>query len=214
MLEFYALKLSAFCAKVRIVLRLKGVTFVELEPPDGYGSPAYRDIVPAGSIPAIRWDGFVLHDSDAIVEYLEDIFTSPMMRPGDVRTRAALRALARYHDTELEPAVRLLFPLVSQRDDDAADTAINIIDQRLTRLAGMCNPDPYLWGSRISLSDVCFPATVHMAEDIAGALDRAVSVPPAIQQWMGELKKHPIINESVIEFRTALGDWIDTRLRG
>ena len=72
-LIFYAHPLSTYCAKVRIVLKLKSIDFKEHIPPGGsYNSNASHELVAAGSVPAIQDKSFVIHDSDAIVEYLED----------------------------------------------------------------------------------------------------------------------------------------------
>ena len=72
-LIFYAHPLSTYCAKVRIILKLKTIDFVEQLPLGGsYHSNAYHKLIAAGSVPAIQDGSFVLHDSDAIAEYLED----------------------------------------------------------------------------------------------------------------------------------------------
>ena len=44
----YGIGVSAFVAKVRIVLDLKGLAHEETPPPGGYGSEDYRALVPAG----------------------------------------------------------------------------------------------------------------------------------------------------------------------
>jgi hypothetical protein len=49
-ITLYGVPVSAFVAKVRIVLDMKGMTYTETAPPGGYGSPAYRALVPAGSV--------------------------------------------------------------------------------------------------------------------------------------------------------------------
>ena len=80
-LIFSAHPLSTYCAKVRIVLKLKSIDFEEHIPPGGsYNSNAYHELVAAGSVPAIQDKSFVIHDSDAIVEYLEDCYPLPSMR--------------------------------------------------------------------------------------------------------------------------------------
>ena len=105
-LIFYAHPLSTYCAKVRIILKLKTIDFVEQLPLGGnYHSNAYHKLIAAGSVPAIQDGSFVLHDSDAIAEYLEDCCPVPTMRAPDSQQRAYHRSVARYHDTRLEPAL-------------------------------------------------------------------------------------------------------------
>ena len=113
-ITLYGVAVSVFVAKVRIALDVKGFAYEEAPPPDGYGSPAYRAIVPAGSVPGIVIDGRPLHDSNAIVEYLEEIRPAPALLPADPYDRARARALLGYHDTRLEAAARALFPVVKR----------------------------------------------------------------------------------------------------
>ena len=70
MLTIYSVPVAVYAAKLRILLRHKGIPFEQLTPPGGYGSDAYRAIVPSGNIPAMIHNGFMLSDSEAIAEYL------------------------------------------------------------------------------------------------------------------------------------------------
>ena len=117
-IRFYTHPVSNFAAKVEIVLRLKRIAFVALAPPDGYGSPAYKAIVPAGTIPAIVDGDLVLSESETIVEYLEEAYGEPRLLPGDPAERARLRLLARFHDTRLEPPLRALFAQMNVLEHD------------------------------------------------------------------------------------------------
>jgi glutathione S-transferase/maleylpyruvate isomerase len=47
MLRIYAIPVSLYCAKLRILLRHKGLTWEEVPPPGGFGSAEYRATVPA-----------------------------------------------------------------------------------------------------------------------------------------------------------------------
>ena len=80
-----------------------------LTPPDGYGSPAYCQIIPAGTIPALDDNGFKLSESEAIAEYINEIAPTPAMLPTDVKDRATARSLSRFHDTRIEPLLRAYF---------------------------------------------------------------------------------------------------------
>ena len=69
---FFATPLSSYSAKVRIVLCVKKLPFEEREPPGGYRSAQYRAVVPMGTMPAIQEGNWVLSESEAISEYLEE----------------------------------------------------------------------------------------------------------------------------------------------
>jgi glutathione S-transferase len=62
----YTNPVSNFCAKVEIALRLKGLAYEALPPPGGYGSAAFKAIVPAGTIPALVNGDLVLSESETI----------------------------------------------------------------------------------------------------------------------------------------------------
>ena len=94
----YALPISNFCSKVAIVLQHKQIPHQILPPPNGYGSPEYKLVVPTGKIPGLIDGELVLSESEAINEYLEECYPDPMMLPGDPKKRAQLRQLSRHHD--------------------------------------------------------------------------------------------------------------------
>lgn len=119
MLTIYSDPVSLYCAKLRIMLRHKGLDWKELPPPGGYGSQEYREIVPSGNLPAMIHDGFMLADSEAIAEYLNESFPAAPMLPDDIHLRAKVREKSRLHDTRLEPAIRKIYPFVAYESRNA-----------------------------------------------------------------------------------------------
>ena len=83
-------------AKHVLWLRHKNLNWKGVTPPDGYGSRAYCQIIPAGTIPAIDDGGFKLCDSEAIAEYINEIAPTPAMLPTDVKKRAIARSISRF----------------------------------------------------------------------------------------------------------------------
>ncbi|MFT7675786.1 MAG: glutathione S-transferase, partial [Gammaproteobacteria bacterium] len=112
MLTLYATSESLYCAKLRIVLRYKQLKWIEISPEGGCGSEEYRAMIPGGTMPSIVDDGFVLADSEAIIEYLDEIHAEPPLLPVEPKARARTRERARFHDTRLEPEIRQLFPYI------------------------------------------------------------------------------------------------------
>lgn len=69
--------------------------------------PEFIALNPRGQVPTIDDDGFVLYESNAIVEYLEDAYPgrgSPLF-PGDARQRAIIRRRIAEIDNYVYPAV-------------------------------------------------------------------------------------------------------------
>lgn len=212
-LTLYGIAVSSYVAKVRLALRLKGIAFTEVPPPGGYGSAEYRAIVTAGSVPAIVHDGFALHESEAILEYLEDVFPAPALRPADARTRAWHRAIALFHDTRLEPAVRATFPLVAPAPDAARlAEAAKAWQERLDKLAELVAPAPFLGGAGIALGECGYPTTLMMGARIFEALGVSVAEPAIISHWRAAFDAHPVAAENTAYCRAALDSWIAGKL--
>ncbi len=215
MLDFYALALSSYCAKVRIILRLKSISFNEMTPPDGYGSAAYRAIVPAGSIPGIVHNGHSLHDSAAIAEYLNELEPQPDLLAADSIVKAKQRALSQFHDTRVEPAVRALFPLVrlSRRDANTRKQITAAYQQWTTvisRLGQLLPGGQFMGGNELCIADCAYPTTLRMGEDIFNFLGQSISLPSQLRDWQKQVEQNAIINEEVINNRAAVSSWLDT----
>ena len=118
MMILYDLPIRSYGCKTRILLRHKKLQWQSIAPPDGYGSKAYCEIIPAGTIPALDDDGFKLCDSEAIAEYINEIAPTPAMLPLDVKDRAISRSLSRFHDSRIEPLVRAYFDQVTPASRD------------------------------------------------------------------------------------------------
>lgn len=209
----YAKPISNYCAKVEIALRLKSVPFERREPPDGYGSPAYRAIVPAGTIPGLVDGDLVLAESEVINEYLDEAYPEPPLLPDDPKDRARVRLMARFHDGRIEPPLRALFAQMDpRRRDEAALTAkLGEYAGRLAELARMTSPDPWLAGSQPTLADCAYPGTFLMAERMHAALGRPHALPEPIAAWLAHASAHPAIAPVLAAQRAATDDWLRSK---
>lgn len=211
-LTLYATPESLYCAKLRIALRRKGVAWREVAPEGGCGAAAFRAVVPAGTLPAIDAGGFVLAESEAIAEWLEETRPDPSMLPGDANARAVQRMLSRFHDTRLEPAVRALFPLVGRGGD--ATAALALIEARLAQFAALARPAPLLGGDALSLADCGYPVTFAWIELLAGALGGAVAWPGALGPYRAALAAAPSVAAEMAAYRPAMAAWVAGRTGG
>jgi glutathione S-transferase len=214
-LTFYTQPISNFAAKVEIALRLKGIRFAALPPPGGYGSAAYKAIVPAGTIPAIVHargddDSLVLSESETIVEYLNEAFPQPPLLPEGVAARARCRQLARFHDARLEPPLRALFPQLAAAGRDAAvvEAQLGLFRTRLADLAAMATPSPWLAGAAITLADLPYPPTLLMARLMLEHLDRPLELPPSLAAWHELAAAHPAVAPVLAAQEAASRDWL------
>jgi glutathione S-transferase len=210
----YANDVSGYCCKVRIVLAHKGIGFEDRAPPDGYGSAAYRAIVPAGTIPGLVHGDLVLSESEAIVEYLDEAWPDPPMLPGSPAARARLRQLSRFHDSRLEPPLRALFAHVAPatRDDVAVAAALDLYAKRLDELAAIASPAPLLAGEALSLADCGYPATLMLGRGMAAAFGRSPAMPPIVAAYEAALAAHPAVSPALARCRAATASWFAQKL--
>jgi glutathione S-transferase/maleylpyruvate isomerase len=214
MLTVYAIPVSLYCAKLRIVLRHKGLGWREVAPPGGYGSDEYKRIVPSGNLPALVDGDLLLADSEAIAEYLNEQHTDPPMLPAEPEARAKARERSRFHDTRLEPAVRALFPLIppGQPDPAVADAQSRTITTRLEQFARTLeDPTPPIPEDLLTLGDCGFPITFTWIEALTPILGLTVEWPDAIATYRETLARHPAVRAEFADYGPKLTAWLRSR---
>lgn len=207
---FYATALSSYSAKVRTVLCAKGVDFEEREPPGGYRSEAYQAIVPMGTLPAIQEGAWVLSESEAINEYLEEAYPKPAMLPTDAQLRGHVRFVCRFHDMYLEPLVRTLFAQVkpSHRQAEVVTAQRLEIERRLGQLLHWARPQPYLLTPELSLADCGLLVTLQLAQEILAASGQQLAVPTALRNWHAAASAHPAVVQALAPWTLATRAWL------
>ena len=206
MLKLYSVPISLYCAKLRIVLRHKRLEWQELPPPGGYGSDEYKRLVPAGNLPALDHDGLLIGDSEAIAEYLNEVFPAPDMLPGDAAARARIRGLSRFHDTRLEPALRAMFPNIGTqgRDDSLIAQQWAALQQRLEQIEPLI-PDHR---ESLTLADCGMAITGTWIDCLALHWGCDPIVPASVQRYLEGLAEHEAVAGELAEYRPRLVDWL------
>jgi glutathione S-transferase/RNA polymerase-associated protein len=105
MITLYDHPLSPYAQKVKISLREKGLAF-ETELPGGLGAGgahgAFVQASPRAEVPALVDGDVRVFDSTIILEYLDDAYPEPAMRPASAAERARVRMLEEVMDTHFE----------------------------------------------------------------------------------------------------------------
>lgn len=209
MMRVYAVPVSLYCAKLRIVLRHKQLEWEEIPPPGGYGSKEYKALVPGGSLPALEHDGLLLSDSEAIGEYLNEAFPEPDMLPGSTVDRARIRELSRFHDTRLEPALRKLFPFVG-RPGSADEQVAGLWAELQTRLAQI---EALLPQSRpqLTLGDCGIPIACCWIEVLANHFGYEAIFSSRMETYLAHLSGHKAVEDELADYRPRLTQWLASR---
>lgn len=101
---------SSSAWRVRIALNLKGLAYARLPHNLLTGEHRAQDYValaPQGLLPALEFDGSVLTQSVAIIEWLDERFPDPPLLPGDAEGRAIVRAMAALIASDVQPLQNL-----------------------------------------------------------------------------------------------------------
>lgn len=210
MLTIYSVPVAVYCAKLRIILATKNIPFEELPPPGGYGSDEYRALVPSGNLPAMIHDGFMLADSEAIAEYLNEAFPRIPMLPDDLHERAKAREKSRLHDTRLEPAVRALYPYVDYktRDDEAVARLGGEITKHLNSLSLFLKTDP-LPKDQLWLCDGGFAVTFAWIKAFEKSIGLSVNWPQAVRDYDARLRQFDIVSDELSAYKSAMDAYLE-----
>ncbi len=214
LLTIYAIPVSIYCAKLRLVLRYKQLEWREEPPIGGYGSDEFKTIVPSGNLPAMLDGTLMLSDSEAIAEYINERYPNPPMLSDDIMLRAKQRELGRFHDTRLEPALRMLFPMVpkGKRDDEfAAMQGVNI-SARLDQLEKIRTQCDHPETPEISLGDCGYVATFEWIEMLADEMGFNVDWPNGIQDYRAWLQSINIVKQELSSYRLIMKGWLEQRI--
>ncbi len=212
----YANAISNFSSKVRVALELKGLAFEERLPPDGYGTKAYKLIVPMGTIPGLVEDDFVLSESETIVEYLEEAYPQVPLLPADPRARAQVRFLSRFHDIYLEPPLRAMFGQLrhaGRNSELVADQCARFV-RRLNQLEFMADAEgPYVAGA-LSIADCGYPSTIALAQVMLPLLGSAYKPGPVMMRWEAAANEHPVLGPHKLAYFAEATAWAARKMDG
>lgn len=209
MLQIYSVPVATYCAKLRVMMRHKGIAWEELPPPGGYGSDEYRAIVPSGNLPAMIHDGFQLGDSEAIAEYLNEIFPDTPMLPNDLHLRAKAREKGRFHDTRLEPAVRAFYPQVAHatRDETAVKTLGDAISKHLVALDLLLEHSP-LDDTDLWLCDCGFAVTFAWIKAFEASCGLPVAWPERVTVYDQRLQNFAAVSDELAHYKPAMDAYL------
>jgi len=170
-----------FCARVRIVLAEKKLSYetVEIDLTD---RPAWLyDLNPVGKVPVLDEDGWILPESAVIAEYLDERYPEPPLWPEDPGERAAGRLLVFRFDEFSQPYYAL------RRGEDGARQRF---EEELAALDSVLAGTPWLTGRAFGLADVAFLPWLLRTRDLLG-----IELTPwqALDDWLARACERPSV---------------------
>ena len=156
MITLYGSPISNYYNKIKLALMEKEIAFLE-EPVAPSQDEAILKLSPLGKIPFIKCDDDYLSESQAILEYLEDVFPANPLYPVEAFERAKCREFIQHLELNVELIARRLYAeaffgrTVSQEIKDEVKAKITM---GLTGLARLMKLSPYALGDRFTAADV------------------------------------------------------------
>lgn len=203
-LTLYTADRCPYAARVRIVLVEKGLAYERVEI-DLRDRPAFMfDKNPSGTVPVLEQDdGFVLPESRAIMEYLEECFPEPTLLAGDVKERARVRLA-------LDQFERFAAAYYAWRF--RGESAAKLQDE-LEKLDRRLEADEYLVGSQFSLADIGYLPWILRAEHQGAPVRRLAG----IAGWLVRVSARPSVAaeiETVESLPRSHADTVDLSFWG
>jgi maleylacetoacetate isomerase len=179
--KLYSYFRSSAAYRVRIALNLKGITY-DMVPihlvKDVHQQADFRAVNPQMRVPAlVAPGGEVLIQSLAIIEYLEETHPEPPLLPKDPIARAKVRALAEIVACDIHPLNNLSSLRYLKRAMNQEQSAIDAwyhhwVISGFQALETLIAPQPYAYGSRVTLADICLVPQVYNARRLKVPLDK------------------------------------------
>ena len=179
----YTAERCPYAARARIVLAEKGLDYdaVEIDLDD---RPAWLyEKNPLGRVPVYEEDGgFVLPESEVIMEYLEERYPEPALWPADPAERALGRLWLQRFDDRLGDA----YYAVRRGTEGARDA----LDAKLGELDRVLEAQPYLTGREYGLADIGYvPWLLRATERLEVELEPF----PALASWLERVAARPAV---------------------
>lgn len=199
--------LSPFCRKVRLTLAEKRIEVDLQEERYWEKGPDFLRKNPLGKVPVLKIDGLTLSDSNAICEYLEEVYPSPALMPMNPRERVEVRRLLGWFDDAFwhEVTLKVLGERITKRltgagypDSKNVKEGVANIKFHLDYLAGLLDQRRWLAGDVMTLAD--FAAAAHLScLDYTSDVDWNRSA--VVRDWYAKIKSRPA-------FRSLLADQV------
>ena len=175
-MKLYGYWRSSAAYRVRIALHLKNIAFesipVHLVKDGGeQHKAAYTELNPTHLVPTLIDDEVILHQSIAIIDYLDDKFPTVALYPKNIVDKAKVKALALDIACEIHPVNNLrvqqyLVNNLSLQESDKLNWShhwMNLgfvaVEQQLSKSAGK-----YCFGDDITMADICLVPQVYNAQ--------------------------------------------------
>jgi glutathione S-transferase len=180
-----------------MVLHEKGVDFDVQEVDLSNKSEEFLSVSPYGKVPVLRVNGTSLYESNIVNEYLDEVYDSPRLMPGDPEERASARSWMAFADDYFFPSIyRVRMGLQRGYSEDEIQEAMEKLDDSLSRLEHQLEGRQYLMGE-YTLADIAHAGNFHRLRQLAKSGEVYLEKYPNITAWMERVESRESYKASV-----------------
>ena len=209
-MKLYSVDLSPYAARVRIAIYAKKLPIEILPPPAGGPKSAeYLALNPMGRIPVLVLDdGTPIPESETIVEYLEDAFPDPALRPHGPEAAARVRLIARVAELYVIIPLQGLFGQMDPTKRDAAviEAGVAKLEEGLTYLESVMGEGGYAAGDKFTTADCEVTPVLFMVNAVLSGLGKLeiMAAHPKLNAYTETAKKDPVLAKVMGEMTEGL----------
>jgi glutathione S-transferase len=207
-MKLYSANLSPFAGRARMSVYAKGLPVEIGMPTTSLKSPEYLSLNPMGKLPCLACaDGLTLPESEVILEYLEDAYPEPSLRPATPEGKARVRLLSRITELYVAAPAGPLFGQMdpSKRDPAVVDTQMAKLHEGLTWLDQHLGEGDFAFGDGLTTADCTLVPTLFWLKVFVQAFGRPdlLDDHPKVKRYAEVILKHPAAAKVTEELAAA-----------
>jgi glutathione S-transferase len=196
----YGPTFSTYVRSARLALEEKGQDYrlVEVDMFKGeHKQPPHVERNPFGQVPAFEHEGLMLYETDAILRYVDEVFTGPSLQPREPRLRVRMNQVMGIVDSHAYPNMiskiviqRVVVPMTGGQTDMAiVEGGKPVAETCLKEFERILDGDEFLAGPQISLADLLLaPIMGYFTQVPEGAM---LEQHPRLQAWWQRVSARP-----------------------
>lgn len=204
---------SAWGVRVRMAIYAKGDALerqVEFMAPAGsLNRPIFTQQYRFGRVPTLWFDdGTILQESEAIMEFIDELVPDPPLKPDDILDRARMRMIVRLADDGIVGPLKVLFVNrdPQRRDATAVARALESMADGFDRVEHYLDDGGFAVGDRLTLADCTLVPAIWLVEDFRRffAADSPLERRPKCAFYWSRIPQHPVVRRIIPEMRAHL----------
>ena len=209
MLKIFGVSFSVNVNKVRYTANYIGLDYELIKVDILKGeqkSQEFLAVNPAGKVPVMADDDFILFESMAISRYLASRHRSELY-PEDLKKRARVDQWIDFCSIHLQTALnriffnRIIAPKIGiPKDEETLNAGLKLVEQFIPVMEGQLEKNEFVAGGFPSLSDINLLAILDPVEAMGLNLNRY----PNLYQWFQNLKKEDFYTKCHLDYAETL----------